>query len=395
MTKSDRESIDLDLRHELATKLSSAGMVDQDYELKPDLSTLPVEAQKTKELNIQHPEPLVPQPHPIDPDPEPSGPLPSADVVVMTWTVAECDALADVFTPGYTRHQWYRYNRYFDDHYKPLIHEGAPASKCQRLGSYFMTTIGTLSVLCFKSELHVARDAISTGKGTATLPVKDLFIQIAKEVTPKVFLTTGTAGGVSEKQPLGGVAVTRGALFHLLRHFKNEPFNGKKFTSDWEIPTKWFSTATKTMNDLKEHLVQPDFAPPTKRYDYSGGLIKPPAPAQLIQLDGTDDVPPFWPIITTDVFLFGTSTNGLDKMGIAVEMDDAVLGLALSEMETPPHWASIRNFSDPQINGDLPSHPSKMDLQAHWATWYYQTYGYWTSVNSVLANWAIIAGLNP
>ena len=105
MSESDRELIDLDLRHVLATKLQSAGMVDQDYELKPDLSTLPVEAQKTKELNIQHPEALAPQPQPIDPAPQPSGPLPSADVVVMTWTVAECDALADVFTPGYTRHQ--------------------------------------------------------------------------------------------------------------------------------------------------------------------------------------------------------------------------------------------------------------------------------------------------
>ena len=40
----------------------------------------------------------------------------------------------------------------------------------------------------------------------------------------------------------------------------------------------------------------------------------------------------------------------------------------------------IRNLSDPQINGDLPTEPRKLDMQAHWAVWYYETYGYWTSV---------------
>jgi hypothetical protein len=30
-------------------------------------------------------------------------------------------------------------------------------------------------------------------------------------------------------------------------------------------------------------------------------------------------------------------------------------------------------------------------MQAHWAVWYYETYGYWTSVNSAIATWAMIA----
>jgi hypothetical protein len=32
-------------------------------------------------------------------------------------------------------------------------------------------------------------------------------------------------------------------------------------------------------------------------------------------------------------------------------------------------------------------------MQAHWAVWYYEKYGYWTSVNGALACWAVIAGL--
>ena len=31
------------------------------------------------------------------------------------------------------------------------------------------------------------------------------------------------------------------------------------------------------------------------------------------------------------------------------------------------------------------------NMQAHWAVWYYETYGYWTSVNSAIATWAMIA----
>lgn len=384
--------IDLDLRQQIARELICKGMLDQDFELKPDFSALPEVALKTADLPMELPDHLVPQPQPIDPAPESSDPLPSADAVVVTYTVAECDALAGVFTPGYTRHTWYSYDLNFKEHYSPLIRKGAPASKSQKLGSYFVTKIGTKTVLCYKSELHLAQDAIPTGKGTATLPLKDLVAQITKEVAPAVFLTTGTAGGVSKEQPLGGVAVTRGAVFHMLKDFKNEPFNNQKYISDWKIPDKWSSTAVKTMNDFKDHLLQPDFAPPTKRYQYTGAPILPPAPDPIIQLDGKGGIPSFWPVITTDVFLFGTSTNNLDKMGIAVEMDDAVIGMVLSEMDDPPYWASVRNFSDPQINGDLPTKPHNM--QEHWSTWYYDTYGHWTSVNSVLANWAIIAGLN-
>ena len=29
-------------------------------------------------------------------------------------------------------------------------------------------------------------------------------------------------------------------------------------------------------------------------------------------------------------------------------------------------------------------------MQAHWAVWYYETYGYWTSVNSAIAGWALL-----
>lgn len=384
------EDIDLDVRQSLARRIISAGMREQDFQATPDLSTLSESELRTADLNIDLPANLVPKPQPLQPAPQPSDPLPPADVVVMTYTVAECTALADVFTPGYTRYTWYPYTRFFKEHYEPLIRDGAPASISKRLGSYFLTRIGTKTVLCYKSELHLAQDAKKTEQGTYTLPIKDLFAQITKEVSPKVFLTTGTAGGVSESQPLGGAAVTRGALFYLKKDFKNEPFNNKKYVSNWDISDTWFSTAVDAMDTLKSNIAQPPCDAPTKQY--TGSPLQPPPPQPVIQLDGAGDIPKFWPIITTDIFLFGTSTNDLDKMGIAVEMDDAVLGMVLSGMDNPPYWASIRNFSDPQINGDLPS--KSPSVQEFWASWFYDIYGYWTSVNSVLANWAVIAGMD-
>ena len=75
-------------------------------------------------------------------------------------------------------------------------------------------------------------------------------------------------------------------------------------------------------------------------------------------------------------------------------MGDAALGLAVSELASKPNWAVVRNLSDPQINADLPEGPMReLNLQAAWAVFYYRKYGYWTSVNSALATWAIIAGL--
>ena len=76
-------------------------------------------------------------------------------------------------------------------------------------------------------------------------------------------------------------------------------------------------------------------------------------------------------------------------------MGDAALGLAVSQLGAEaPKWAVIRNISDPQINGTLPDAPRERDMQSHWAVWYYDTFGYWTSMMSALATWAIIAGLH-
>jgi nucleoside phosphorylase len=384
---------DVSQRKEIARLLLDAGTEAIDLELEPVLDE---EAGLLADLGIPFPQGLAPDPQPIDPVPDRSAPLPEADVVAITWTVAELNALADVLTPGYPRTRWYRYTNRYEDHFLPQIRDDAPARKAQRLASWFPTKIGDKSVLCMKSELHLNQDGISTGDGTATLPVKDLFRQIIDQVKPELVLTVGTSGGVKHEHDLGDVVVTRGAKFRLSDEFAKEPFAGKVYKSDWRIPTEHFAKAEELMARHAGELVEPDFAPPTKRYPFEGPLLKPDPPndPSIILDDGTA-MPEFHPILTTDFFEFGTSANNLWTEGCAVEMGDAVLGLVCEELgDAAPKWAIVRNLSDPMINGDLPNKPRKLDMQAHWAVWYYEAYGYWTSVMGALATWAIIAGLD-
>src|SRR3954467_2390233 len=206
--------MDLTQRTQLARELLSHGIEPADLELAPDARELPSELTRTR-LDIPFPDGLAPTPQPISPAPAPEADLPEADVVVVTWTVDENNALADVMTPGVGRALWHRYNKDFATKYEPFIRGGAPALYAQRMASYMPTIVGNLKVLCVKSELHLNQDGKKTGEGTATLPVKDLFLQIIDEVKPKVVLTIGTSGSVFEDFELGDVVITRAARFRL------------------------------------------------------------------------------------------------------------------------------------------------------------------------------------
>ncbi len=341
---------------------------------------------------IAFPENLAPAAKPISPKPQPVDRLPKADVVVVTWTADEADALARVLTPGVGRVQWYPYARRFAS-YKDQIRHGAPALNVRRLGSYMPVALAQKRVLCFKSELHLNQDGVRTGEGTASLPVNDLFKQIIDEANPALILTVGTAGSVTEEFGLGDVVITRAAKFRLQDEFRSEPFKATAYRSNWEIPTKHLKAAEKLMAPFAEDLREPPFGPPTKSYDWPGPLLSRPLRKPKIRLDGRD-MRAFHPILTTDFFEYGTSENRLDRFGCGVEMGDAVLGLACSELEDPPNWGVVRNMSDPVINGALPTKDYRLNEQTTWAVGYYTAYGMITSICGAIATWAIIAGLD-
>ena len=212
------------------------------------------------------------------------------------------------------------------------------------------------------------------------MPVKDLFLQIIDEVQPAYFFTVGTAGSVFDEFGLGDAVISRSAKFRLQQEFKNEPYNGTQYKSDWQYSTTWLSTAEALMANFTSQLTIPPFGLPTDQVALPGGQIPIPTHTPAIKIEqGARDMPEFHPILTTDYFEYGTTTNRLDLEGAAVEMGDAALGLACSELAVPPKWIAVRNMSDPVIDGTLPAKQFHLNEQTTWAVAYYTAYGEWTS----------------
>src|SRR5205085_2387503 len=144
--------------------------------------------------------------------------------------------------------------------------------------------------------------------------------------------------------------------------------------SEWyNLPGKesCFSNPICTWHRMETPLPAYTLRPLTPHYP-PGASITPNPPASSIKV-----VTP-QPIITTDSFMFGTTTNGLEQFGCIIEMDDAVVGMACDQQNTP--FGFIRNVSDPVINGLLP--PA---IQTSWAGYIYQQLGLYTSFNSALS----------
>ena len=74
-------------------------------------------------------------------------------------------------------------------------------------------------------------------------------------------------------------------------------------------------------------------------------------------------------------------------------MGDAAFGLVAEELgaagaEVAGHPQRLRPADQRQPAGRA---RRALDMQAHWAVWYYEAFGYWTSVNSAIATWSQIA----
>jgi nucleoside phosphorylase len=320
---------------------------------------------------IPWPSGLAPKPLKLDAVPDPNAALPKCDYVAVTWTVDEANSMARLLTPGVAatpkpgsdEPAWYHYAHNYSTDFRPNIHPGAPSWESHILGRYYFTKIGNKTVLCFKSELHLAQDG-------AKLPLKDLFQQIAAETGAKLVITTGTAGAVGANVKLGDVIVAKTCLFHCARTFKTAAFNGKAFSSNFAMPVAQFQKANQDlMKANASHLRPQRDGVPRIFWD----------PADLNQKDV---------IVTTDFFAFDNvqATYQLQGLGSAVEMDDAVLGLAFSELNHPPEWVAIRNASDPQMDG------TTIQAEKAAAAEIYKKFGFWTTIPSVIATWAAIVG---
>jgi len=305
-----------------------------------------------------------------------SAELPQADFVIFTWTSAEANAMAVAMTPGIwamppkgAAAGWYQYTNQWSK-YAGRFTKSSPATEAPYIAKYIPITIGGRKVLLMKSNFHMARD-------NASMPVKDMLKQVIEQVQPKLVITSGTSGAIGSKFILGDVMATNAARFKLDGTFKNAPFNGKTFTSDYTIPpngqlARMGKMITPNVSNIE--VAQKDYPQDVKPFTRSPQIFTPAAPKSQI------GEPPV--IVTTDKFEFDTRQNSfqLQDKGSMVEMGDAVLGLAVSEMGNPVKWLAIRNASDPQMSTKNSGTSSSI----------YKQFGYWTSIVSTLAAWACV-----
>ncbi|SDT12748.1 hypothetical protein [Bradyrhizobium canariense] len=285
------------------------------------------------------------------------------DAVVVTWTAAEASALASLFTPAFPTASWYEY-RHAVNTYIPLV-TGAKAPfrdtaadmtrYYHSLGLYFPCTIGQAKVLLFKSGLHLDYD------GPAT-PVFKLMSELAQTVAPKVFITTGTGGGIGTDVKLGDVVIAGTVRFDCQDQFAKESWSKASFTPS-KLPPGALEALVPSLTGVNAARIVG--ARPNPKY-----------------FSAANDT-----IVTTDFFAFDDSTNhfGLQGFGQVCDMGDAMVARALQAFPDI-QWYAIRNASDPQI-----SNPSN-DIKAaqEQAAAIYARYGGLTTAASALAAWSII-----
>jgi hypothetical protein len=285
------------------------------------------------------------------------------DAIVVTWTAAEASALATLFTPGYPTASWYEY-RHASDTYAPLV-TGAKAPfndtsadmtrYYHSLGLYFPCRIGQAKVLLFKSGLHLDYD----GPGT---PVFKLMGELAQTVAPKVFITTGTGGGIGKDVKLGDVVIAGTVRFDCQDQFAKESWSKASFPTS-KLPPGALEALMPSLTSVNAKRIAG--ARPIPKF-----------------FSATDDT-----IVTTDFFAFDDTTNhfGLQGLGQVCDMGDAMVARALQAFPDI-QWYAIRNASDPQI-----SNPSKdIKTAAEQAAIIYGRYGGLTTAASALAAWSII-----
>jgi len=308
----------------------------------------------------------APAPAPLNPAPAPADDLTrfaGYDAVIVTWTAAEASALATLMSPGYGTADWYEY-RHNVAAYIPLV-TGAKApfkdksSEMARyyhsLGLYFPCTVGAKKILLFKSGLHLDYDG-------PAYPVQRLMAEIAQAVAPKLFITTGTGGGIGANVKLGDVVIAGTVRFDCQTQFKSEPWANASYTTS-ALPAGALAALTPALTGVNAAKIPGARATP----EFFSGAA------------GT--------VVTTDFFAFDDSTDyyKLQGLGQACDMGDAMVANALQNFPSIKFY-SIRNASDPQI----PNSENNITKASQQAAQIYAEYGGLTTAASVIASWAVV-----
>ncbi|XAT60823.1 hypothetical protein GN278_08815 [Rhodobacteraceae bacterium Araon29] len=325
-------------------------------------------------------------------------PLPKADIVVMTWTATEWNALDHVFVSSdseahVTSHS-FRSGWYWRSNDKYI--KGA----YYLWGFYRMVEITNaageaLRVLLWKSDAHLAHPPWAGG-------LMQMVREVINEADPQRVYTIGTAGGATVNEKLGDTAITNAGTIRIKKpENKDADLNDKSVACTSWFPAMdlndklqdnlLFKLSNVVTDEYLEYLLckaihdpkdgNTDWAGHYTVADFKNAAIEGlNAPKGLNKKDV--------PLLTTDYYFISDGTD-TDQYS-ALEMDDSVIGYVAGEMGRD--YVFVRNISDPivptktQSGGDIPT-----ALREAWSGQIYQHYGFYSSMNGALLTWGTIA----
>jgi hypothetical protein len=337
----------------------------------------------------------------------PEAPLPSADVVVITWTTAEWSAFDHVFcNSGQPRTEketawqsdWKQYSK------------GAPpppssGTDYHLWGYYRMVQITgaagqALKVLLFKAQTHLAYSPYLSGLQAMTEA-------ILADTGCRYLYSIGTAGGVGDGDLLGNTVVTNGGRLYMTNsNNASSPLNNQTFFCQ-----QWFPSFG-LMEAVEQQLLYPLSNVATwHQYDTLFAQLQqklgeetPPVALTGITVDDLVNRPldpanlhdaavancKDKPLLTTD-FYYIAQPGDAEKYCI-LEMDDAVLGAVAGQQGVA--YAFVRNVSDPVVPSQTKGGAAIPDaVRNEWSSLIYDTFGFYTSYNGALAAWATLAAM--
>ena len=334
-------------------------------------------------------------------DPSKHDPLPSADIVIITWTAAEWSALDHVFlNSDKERHltsttfhkEWHlrSYSKFIKGAY-------------YLWGYYRMVKIKNsngdeLSVLLFKSSAHLAHPPFCEG-------LMSMVKVIISEVKPNKLYTIGTAGGSSLSEKLGDTVITNAGHISIKKSQNAEcKLNGRNVAcQNWFpafdlIPTVeeklLFKLSEVVTEDELNYMLCKAIHDPQKGDPKWEGTITV-ADLQNAAIDPANLSSPKAlnkkgvPLLTTDYYFIANGDDA-DQYS-ALEMDDSVIGLVAGEMDTD--YVFVRNISDPIVpDKKKDGSPINIKLREGWSGQIYESFGIYSSMNGALLTWATIAG---
>ncbi len=338
-------------------------------------------------------------PTPVDlGNPSKDTPLPKADIVVITWTVAEWSALDHVFVnSNETRENG---SKAFHKEWSYRANEDESYDGYYLWGYYRMVKITNangkeLDVLLWKASSHLAHTPF--GKG-----LEKMVEVILSESKPTQLYTIGTAGGASVNECLGDAVFTNCGVLKTIKP-ENAYLDKKEVTCDTWFPSLDLLPIVQdrllfkldqvvTDAELKDILYEtihdpskgnPAWAGTCTIADLTNEAINPKNLGKPKGLDKKGVQ-----MLTTDYYYIATPEDG-DKYA-ALEMDDTVVGMVAKKMNTD--FVFVRNISDPVVPfTKKDGSPFPDGLRNSFSGKIYEHFGMYSSMNGALLTWATIA----